>query len=169
MDGSNFEISDEVAKSVFDELKTHLAQRRRTLRSKTPAGLRQEFFGWVLAHCAVCWLMHPMASEHKLAQRRLSFTGPVQLMRRSQPRSTALFRRARPEAPSCANAGSRICCRGPLRCAAPAAQAAATQEWSSGGTRPMPAMTRQNCRASTSTIHPHFLGRCLCRPWQSSR
>ena len=76
-------------KSVFDELKTHLAQRRRTLRSKTPDGVRQEFFGWVLAHYAVCWLMHQTASEHKLAQRRLSFTGHVQLMRRSQPRSGA--------------------------------------------------------------------------------
>ncbi len=75
--------------SVFDELKTHLAQRRRTLRSKTPDGVRQEFSGWVLAHYAVCWLMHQTASEHKLAQRRLSFTGHVQLMRRSQPRSGA--------------------------------------------------------------------------------
>ena len=75
--------------SVFDELKTHLAQRRRTLRSKTPNGVRQEFFGWVLAHYAVCWLMHQTASEHKLEQRRLSFTGHVQLMRRSQPRSGA--------------------------------------------------------------------------------
>ena len=112
MDGSNFEIPDEGTKSVFDELKTHLAQRRRTLRSKTPDGMRQEFFGSVLAHYAVCWLMHPMASEHKLAQRRLSFTGHVQLMRRSQPRSSALFRRAPAEAPGCANAGSRICCRG---------------------------------------------------------
>ena len=75
--------------SVFDELKTHPAQNRRTLRSKTPDGVRQEFFGWVLAHYAVCWLMHQTASEHKLAQRRLSFTGHVQLMRCSQPRSGA--------------------------------------------------------------------------------
>ena len=59
MDGSNFEIPDEVAKLVFEELKTHLAQRRRTLRSKTSDGVRQEFFGWVLAHYAVCWQMHP--------------------------------------------------------------------------------------------------------------
>ena len=110
---------------------------------------------------ALCGVLHHTASEHQLAQRRLSFTGHVQLMRRSQPRSAALFRRAPPEAPSCADAGSRICCRGPLRCAPPAAQAAATQEWSSGNTRPMPTMTLQNCQASTSTIHPHFLGRTL--------
>ena len=61
MDGSNFEIPDEVAKSVFDELKTHLAQRRRTLRSKAPDGVRREFFGRMLAHYAVCWLMHHTA------------------------------------------------------------------------------------------------------------
>ena len=72
---------------VFDELKTHLVQRRRTLRSKTPEGVRQEFFGWVLMHYAVCWLMHEAASEYRIRQRSLSFTGHVQLMRRAQPRS----------------------------------------------------------------------------------
>ncbi|UUZ70740.1 transposase [Polaromonas sp. P1(28)-8] len=75
--------------AVFDELKTHLAQRRRTLRSKTPDGVRQEFYGWVLAHYAVCWLMHHAASERRLEQRRLSFTGHVHLLRRAQPRSGA--------------------------------------------------------------------------------
>ena len=74
---------------VFDELKTHLAQRRRTLRSKTPEGVKQEFMGWVLAHYAVCWLMHQAASAHRLEQRRLSFTGHVHLLRRAQPRSGA--------------------------------------------------------------------------------
>jgi hypothetical protein len=74
---------------VFDELKTHLAQRRRTLRSKTPEGVRQEFYGWVLAHYAVCWLMHQAASVHRLRQRSLSFTGHVHLLRRAQPRSGA--------------------------------------------------------------------------------
>lgn len=32
-------------KSVFDELKTHLRQSRRVLRSKTPDLVRQEFYG----------------------------------------------------------------------------------------------------------------------------
>ena len=73
--------------AVFDELKTHLVQRRRTLRSKTPDGVRQEFYGWILAHYAVCWLMHEAASAHRLNQRSLSFTGHVQLLRRAQPRS----------------------------------------------------------------------------------
>jgi hypothetical protein len=73
--------------AVFDELKTHLSLTRRTLRSKTPDGVRQEFYGWVLAHYAVCWLMHQAASEHRLRQRQLSFTGHVRLLRREQPQS----------------------------------------------------------------------------------
>jgi hypothetical protein len=75
--------------AVFDELKTHLVQRRRTLRSKTPDGVRQEFYGWVLMHYAVCWLMHEAAGKHRLLQRKLSFTGHVQLLRPAQPRSGA--------------------------------------------------------------------------------
>lgn len=73
--------------AVFDELKTHLGQGRRTLRSKTPEGVEQEFYGWVLAHYAVCWLMHQANSGQRLAQRCLSFTGHVQLLRRAQPHS----------------------------------------------------------------------------------
>ena len=73
--------------AVFDELKTHLTARRRVLRSKTPSGVRQEFYGWVLTHYAVCWLMHAAASNARLAQRTLSFTGHVHLVRRAQPRS----------------------------------------------------------------------------------
>jgi hypothetical protein len=49
--------------AVFDELKTHRRQGRRLLRSKTPELVRQEFYGWVLAHYAVRWL---------LARRQLS-------------------------------------------------------------------------------------------------
>ena len=75
--------------AVFDELKTHLHARRRTLRSKTAEGVHQEFYGWVLAHYAVRWLMHQAASEHRLKHRNLSFTAHVQLVRRTQPRSGA--------------------------------------------------------------------------------
>ena len=74
---------------LFDELKTHLLQSRRVFRSKTPAGVRQEFYGWVLAHYAVCWLMHRAADAHDIAQRSLSFIGHVQLIRRAQPQSGA--------------------------------------------------------------------------------
>lgn len=80
--------------AVFDELKTHLTQRRRTLRSKTPDGVRQEFYGWVLAHYAVCWLMHQAASAHRVRHRTLSFTKHVHLLRRAQPLSGAFPPRA---------------------------------------------------------------------------
>ena len=74
---------------VFDELKTHLMQSRRVLRSKTPALVRQEFYGWVLAHYAVRWLLHAGAGRAKLKHEQLSFKAHVQLLRREQPRSGA--------------------------------------------------------------------------------
>jgi Insertion element 4 transposase N-terminal/Transposase DDE domain len=75
--------------SVLDELKTHTLERRRTLRSKTPDGIEQEFYGWLLMHYATCWLMHQTASAHRLKQRYLSFTGTLHLVRRQQPHSGA--------------------------------------------------------------------------------
>lgn len=75
--------------SVFDELKTHLLQGRRVLRSKTPELVKQEFYGWVLAHYAVRWLIHQVASEHRIGHSKLSFIAHVQLLRRTQPQSGA--------------------------------------------------------------------------------
>ena len=73
--------------AVFDELKTHLLKSRRVLRSKTPDLVRQEFYGWVLAHYAVRWLLHQGATRHRMPHDSLSFTSHVQLLRREQPRS----------------------------------------------------------------------------------
>jgi hypothetical protein len=75
--------------AVFDELKIHLLQKRRVLRSKTADLVRQEFYGWVLAHYAVRWLMHQAATEHHQPDRSLSFTANVQLLRHAQPQSGA--------------------------------------------------------------------------------
>lgn len=75
--------------AVFDELKTHLRQGRRVLRSKTAELVRQEFFGWVLAHYAVRWLLHEGAARSGQADETLSFTAHVHLLRRQQPRSGA--------------------------------------------------------------------------------
>ncbi len=75
--------------AVFDELKTHMLHQRRVLRSKTPELVRQEFYGWVLAHYAVRWLMHQAASEYRLPHAALSFTAHVHLVRRVQPQSGA--------------------------------------------------------------------------------
>ena len=75
---------------VFDELKTHLVQRRRVLRSKTPELVRQEFYGWVMAHYAVRWLMYQGAAHAGIPERTLSFTANVQLLRRSLPQAGAI-------------------------------------------------------------------------------
>ncbi|MHB1669050.1 transposase, partial [Thiomonas sp.] len=80
--------------AVFDELKTHLRQSRRVLRSKTPELVRQEFYGWILAHYAVRWLLHQGAIRHRLPHAALSFKGHVELLRRTQPRSGAFPPRA---------------------------------------------------------------------------
>lgn len=85
--------------AVFDELKTHLHQRRRTLRSKTADGIRQEFYGWVMAHYAVRWLMHEAASAKRVRHRSLSFTANVHLIRRAQPHSGA-FPPSAPQTPN---------------------------------------------------------------------
>jgi hypothetical protein len=75
---------------VFDELKTHLGQRRRVLRSKTPELVRQEFYGWVMAHYAVRWLMYHGAAQANISERTVSFTATVQLLRRTLPQSGAI-------------------------------------------------------------------------------
>jgi hypothetical protein len=85
---------------VFDELKTHLRQSRRVLRSKTVELVRQEFYGWVLAHYAVRWLLHQGAARSGQADEDLSFTAHVQLLKREQPRSGAFPPRAPEEAPA---------------------------------------------------------------------
>jgi hypothetical protein len=75
--------------ATFDELKTHLHSRRRVLRSKTPDLVRQEFYGWVLAHYAVRWLLHQGAADSEQADEDLSFTAHVELLKREQARSGA--------------------------------------------------------------------------------
>jgi hypothetical protein len=74
---------------VFDELKTHLLHGRRVLRSKTAELVRQEFYGWVLAHYAVRWLLHQGATRHRMPHDELSFASHVQLLRREQAPSGA--------------------------------------------------------------------------------
>lgn len=75
--------------AVFDEMKTHLLKSRRVLRSKTPDLVRQEFFGWVLAHYAVRWLLHQGVSRHKLKHAEQSFVAHLNALRVNQPLSGA--------------------------------------------------------------------------------
>ena len=86
--------------AVFDELKTHLRQSRRVLRSKTPELVRQEFHGWVLAHYAVRWLLHQGATRQRVPHAELSFKGHVELLRRTQPQSGAFPPRAPQTSPA---------------------------------------------------------------------
>jgi hypothetical protein len=80
--------------AIYDELKTHLRQSRRVLRSKTAELVRQEFYGWVLMHYTVRWLLHQGAARHRIPHEDLSFTGHVQLLRQEQPLSGAFPPRA---------------------------------------------------------------------------
>ena len=75
--------------AVFDEMKTHLRQSRRVLRSKAPDLVRQEFYGWVLAHYAVRWLLHQGASRYKLKHAAQSFTAHLFILKAAQPQSGA--------------------------------------------------------------------------------
>ena len=75
--------------SIYDELKTHLVNNRRVLRSRTPELVRQEFFGWVLMHYTVRWLLHQGAARYRIPHEDLSFVGHLQLVRQQQPLSGA--------------------------------------------------------------------------------
>lgn len=79
--------------SAFDELKTHLRGARVVLRSKTPALVRQEAYGFLLAHYAVRDLMHQAALSVTPRARdpdTLSFVHAVRVIRRTLPRVSAL-------------------------------------------------------------------------------
>jgi hypothetical protein len=67
---------------ALDELKTHLRGARVVPRSKTPALVRQEFWGLLLAHFAVRGLMHEAALRADEDPDRLSFLHAVRVVRR---------------------------------------------------------------------------------------
>lgn len=92
--------------AVFDELKTHLLRSRRVFRSKTAELVRQEFYGWVLAHYAVRWLLHQGATRHRMPHAQLSFAAHIQLLRREQPLSGAFPPAAPAAAPPPVAAGA---------------------------------------------------------------
>src|SRR5437764_811867 len=72
------------------ELKTRLRSARMVLRSKTPALVRQEFWGLLLAHFAVRGLMHEAALRADEDPDRLSFLHAVRVVRRKLPLFAAL-------------------------------------------------------------------------------
>lgn len=65
---------------AIDELKTHQHLGQRTLRSQTPEGVRQEIYGWFLAHYALRSLMHQSALQADLDPDRLSLTHALEVV-----------------------------------------------------------------------------------------
>jgi hypothetical protein len=71
--------------TALDELKTHLRGAKIVLRSKTPALVRQEFYGLMMAHFAVRSLMHDAALSADADPDSLSFVHAVRVVRRKLP------------------------------------------------------------------------------------
>lgn len=66
------------------EGKTVLRKGRITLRSKTPALVRQEFWGMVLAHYLVRKMMAQAALDRKLDPDELSYEGSIEIIKSTQ-------------------------------------------------------------------------------------
>jgi hypothetical protein len=72
--------------SAFEELKTHLRGRQVVLRSRTPDLIRQEFYGFMMAHFAIRGLMHEAALKGEVDSGPLSFLHAVRVIRRKMAR-----------------------------------------------------------------------------------
>ncbi len=66
------------------------------LRSKTPDLVRQEFYGFLLAHFAIRSLMHEAALTVDVDPDRVSSVHAVRVIRRKLPLAVAMPPRARP-------------------------------------------------------------------------
>lgn len=74
---------------TFDEFKTHPRGPRVVLRSKTPDGVRQEAYGYLLTHYALYKLLYDAAAAAATDPDRLSFTHAVPGVRRTLARPPA--------------------------------------------------------------------------------
>jgi hypothetical protein len=66
-----------------DQLKTHLRGPGRVLRSKSPDMVRQEIYGFLLAHHAMSALICRAATEADIDPDRVKFTRTVRIIRRA--------------------------------------------------------------------------------------
>jgi Insertion element 4 transposase N-terminal/Transposase DDE domain len=71
--------------TALDELKTHLRGAQVVLRSKTPDLVKQQFYGFLMAHFAVRGLMHEAALKADEDPDRLSLLHAVRVIRRKLP------------------------------------------------------------------------------------
>ncbi len=76
--------------TALDELKTHLRGAQVVLRSKTPDLVRQEFYGFLLAHFAIRSLMHEAALTVDADPDRVSSVHAVRVIRRTLPLAVAM-------------------------------------------------------------------------------
>lgn len=67
----------------YDEIKTHLLAREEAIRSKTPAGVRQEIWGIALAYNLVRVEMERAADQAGLEPTRISFVTALALIRQA--------------------------------------------------------------------------------------
>jgi hypothetical protein len=66
--------------NAFDEIKTEMLNREECLRSKTPNGVLQEFWGILLAHNLIRLEMARVAQEANLEPTRISFVAAASLI-----------------------------------------------------------------------------------------
>jgi len=76
---------------ALDEFKTHLRGGAVVLRSKTAELVRQEFYGFMLAHYSVREHMHEAALLNDVEPVRMSYTHAVEVIKRKLPAHTAVF------------------------------------------------------------------------------
>ena len=69
--------------SVFDELKTHLNESRKVLRSQSPELVYQELWGMLALHYSIRALMNDVAIPAGRDPDRLSFLGSLRAARRT--------------------------------------------------------------------------------------
>jgi hypothetical protein len=68
---------------VFDELKTHQRGPKAVLRSKSPALVEQEIWGYLCCHYAIRTLMWEAAGHANVNPDRVSFVAALRIARRS--------------------------------------------------------------------------------------
>ena len=66
---------------AFDELKTHMLERKESLRSKAPVGIRQEIWGILLAYNLIRHRMARAARKLEVQPRAMSFVFSLRLIR----------------------------------------------------------------------------------------
>jgi hypothetical protein len=66
-----------------DQIKTHLRGPGKILRSKSPGMIRQEIYGYLLAHHAISALICQAATEADIDPDRVKFTRTLRIVRRA--------------------------------------------------------------------------------------